>query len=84
MSTFYLFKGDYIRLRDITFSYELAQSVIQKFKATSAVFYVRGTNLWTWVKDKNLGFDPEQGVSSQTNMEVFIPKTITIGFKLGF
>jgi len=83
-STFYLFKGGFVRLRDITLSYRIAQAVIQKLGATNAVLYIRGNNIWTWVQDKRLGFDPEQGVTSQTNMEVFIPKTITIGFNLGF
>ena len=83
-STLYLFKGDYIRLRDVMFGYQVGQSLIQELGLTGAMFYVRGTNLWTWVKDKNFGFDPEQGVSSQANMEVFIPKTVAIGFKIRF
>ena len=83
-STLFLFKGDYIRLRDIMFGYGLNQSLIQKLGLTNAMIYVRGTNVWTWVKDKNLGLDPEQGISSQVNMEVFIPKTVIIGIKLGF
>jgi hypothetical protein len=29
-------------------------------------------------------FDPEAGVSSETNLEVFIPKTITVGLNIGF
>ena len=66
------------------FGYGLNQSLIQKLGLTNAMIYVRGTNVWTWVKDKNLGLDPEQGISSQVNMEVFIPKTVIIGIKLGF
>jgi hypothetical protein len=40
--------------------------------------------LFTWVKDKNLPFDPEQGTSSATNLNVFIPKTVTVGLSLAF
>ena len=83
-STFYLNKGDYIRLRNIQLGYDVPKTVLSKINIASATFYVRGTNLWTWVKDKNLSFDPEQGVSSQTNLEVFIPKTITAGVNIGF
>lgn len=83
-STFYLNKGDYIRLRNVQIGYDIPKSAISKLNIASATFYVRGTNLWTWVKDKNLSFDPEQGVGSQTNLEVFIPKTITAGVNIGF
>jgi TonB-linked SusC/RagA family outer membrane protein len=83
-STFYLNKGDYIRLRNIQLGYDLPKSVTSRLKISTASFYVRGTNLWTWVKDKNLSFDPEQGIGSLTNLEVFIPKTITAGVNIGF
>ena len=83
-STFYLFKGDFIRLRNIQVGYDIPKTLLSKAKISSAFLYVRGTNLWTWVKDKDLSFDPEQGVSSQTNLDVLIPKTMTIGINLGF
>jgi TonB-linked SusC/RagA family outer membrane protein len=83
-STFYLSEGDFIRLRNIQLAYDLPKSLLSKIKVESASFYVRGVNLWTWVGDKTLGWDPEQGVSSQTNLDVLIPKTITFGVNLGF
>jgi TonB-dependent starch-binding outer membrane protein SusC len=83
-STFYLSEGDFIRLRNIQLGYDLPSTVLSKLKISNLFFYVRGTNLWTWVKDKNLPFDPEQGVASQQNLDVFIPKTITVGLNLGF
>jgi len=83
-STRYLNKGDYIRLRNIQIGYDLSKDILSKLKINSAFFYVRGTNLWTAVKDKNLPFDPEQGIASTTNLEVFIPKTITAGVNIGF
>lgn len=83
-STLYLYKADYIRLRDITLSYQLPSEVLKRIGIGSANFYVRGTNLWTWVRDKNLPWDPEQGISSQTNLNIFIPKSLTVGLNLGF
>ena len=83
-STFYLAKGDYIRLRNVQIGYQLPKSILRKLNIGSFSAYIRGTNLITLVKDKNLGFDPEQGINSSTNLDVFIPKTITIGFNLGF
>lgn len=83
-STLYMFKGDYIRLRNIQLGYTLPQTLLPKLRLGSAFFYVRGTNVWTWVKDKNAAFDPEQGVASEANLQVFIPKTLTVGLNLGF
>ena len=83
-STFYLQKGDFIRLREIQLGYSLPKSLLAKANLSSANFYIRGTNLWTWVKDKDLAFDPEQGTGSQSNLNVFIPKTVTVGLSVGF
>ncbi|MDQ3278541.1 MAG: SusC/RagA family TonB-linked outer membrane protein, partial [Bacteroidota bacterium] len=83
-SSFYLNKGDFIRLRNVQLGYTFPKDLIGKARLTNAFLYVRGTNLFTWVKDKNLPFDPEQGVASQTNLDVFIPKTVTVGLNLGF
>lgn len=83
-STFYLNKGDFVRLRNLQVGYNLPKDVLGKIRFSSAFIYVRGTNLATWVKDDNLPFDPEQGTASQTNLNVFIPKTISVGLNLGF
>ncbi|HYC28041.1 MAG TPA: hypothetical protein VEB42_04480, partial [Chitinophagaceae bacterium] len=83
-STFWLNKGDFIRVRNLQLGYNVPRSILSRVKASSAFFYVRGTNLFTWVKDKNLPFDPEQGVTSATNLNVFIPKTMTVGLNLSF
>lgn len=84
LSTFYLNKGDFIRLRNIQLGYTVPASIASRAKLSNAFLYVRGTNLFTWVKDDNLPFDPEQGTDSQSNLNIFIPKTITVGLSLGF
>ncbi|HEV7329883.1 MAG TPA: TonB-dependent receptor [Flavisolibacter sp.] len=83
-STFYLAKGDFIRLRNIQLGYNLPKDFISKISLTNAFIYVRGTNLATWATDENLPWDPEQGTASQSNLNVFIPKTVTIGLNVGF
>lgn len=83
-STFFLQKGDFVRLREIQVGYNLPKEVLAKAGISSANFYVRGTNLFTWVKDKNLAFDPEQGTNSASNLNVFIPKTVTVGLSVAF
>ena len=83
-STFWINKGDYVRLRNIQLGYKLPKELLDKVKLSSAFFYVRGTNLWTWVRDEGLPFDPEQGTTSASNLNVFIPKTVSVGLNLAF
>lgn len=83
-STFFLQQGDFVRLREIQLGYNLPKEILAKAGISSANFYVRGTNLFTWVKDKNLAFDPEQGTNSASNLNVFIPKTVTVGLSVAF
>jgi hypothetical protein len=84
LSTRYLYKGDYMRLRNIQFGYNFPKAVTDKMHLGSLNIYLRGTNLWTFGTDKNLPYDPEAGIASSTNFEVFIPKTFAGGIKIGF
>ena len=83
-STRWLYKGNYIRLRNLQFGYEISPAVLKKAHMDRVFIYIRGTNLATFGTDKNLPYDPEAGVNSQANLEVLIPKTIAAGIKLGF
>jgi len=83
-STYNLNDGSFVRVRDIQLGYTLPKAYAEKLKIGSANIYVRGTNLFTWVKDENLPFDPEQGTGSASNLNVFIPKTVTVGLSLAF
>jgi TonB-linked SusC/RagA family outer membrane protein len=83
-STRFLFRGDFIRLRNISFGYTAPSALTQKLHLTSVNFYVRGTNLWTKVYDKNIPFDPEQNINSQSNLNVFYNKAVTVGLSIGF
>jgi TonB-dependent starch-binding outer membrane protein SusC len=83
-STRFLQKGDFIRLRNITLGYTLDPKVASKIKVSSLNVYVRGTNLWTKTYDKNLTIDPEQGVNSLSDLNVYYSKTITAGINIGF
>ncbi len=83
-STRFLYKGDFIRLRNIVFSYSASPSLVKKLKLTALKFYVRGTNLWLKTYDDRLPFDPEQGVTSQSNLNVLYNKSVTAGLNIGF
>ncbi len=55
----FLYDGDFFRIRDLTIAYEFDQKVLDKLSIGGLKVFVRGTNLYTWVKDKNMGYDPE-------------------------
>ena len=83
-STRFLYKGDFIRLRNITISYTANSKLTKSLKIAALRFYVRGTNLWTKTYDPRLPFDPEQGVNSQSNLNVLYNKSVTAGLSIGF
>jgi TonB-linked SusC/RagA family outer membrane protein len=92
-STRFLYKGDYLRLRNVTLGYTLPSSVVKRLHLTSLRVYARGTNLWTKTYDKNLTLDPEQGGSSSIgssttvgtgNLNVLYNKAFTAGINIGF
>ncbi len=83
-STRFLYKGDFIRLRNLTIAYNLSSEIVNKLKISGLRFYVMGTNLWTKTYDKNLTIDPEQGTTSNSNLNVFYTKSITAGINLTF
>jgi TonB-linked SusC/RagA family outer membrane protein len=83
-STRFLYKGDYIRLRDVQLSYAIPKSALDKAHISNLSIYLRGTNLLTFATDKNLSVDPELGANSLTDFQVFNPKTVSAGIKIGF
>jgi TonB-linked SusC/RagA family outer membrane protein len=83
-SSRWYYKGDFIRLRDLTLSYDFPKLLIEKGKLNSIAIYVKGTNLWTKAFDKNITFDPEQGFNGNNDLQVYIQRTISAGIKVGF
>ncbi|OQP63457.1 hypothetical protein A3860_24245 [Niastella vici] len=80
-----LFKGDYIRLRNIQAMYRInSKTVLDKMHITALSVYVRGTNLWRKTYDKNLLNDPEQGILGLNQQQVLPTKSATIGLNITF
>lgn len=81
ISSRFLYKGDFIKLKNLSIGYDLKK--LAYFKnipgITKLYLYGRGTNLWTRTFDDQLPYDPESGT-------VTIPqfKTYTIGLNVGF
>ncbi|MPQ47479.1 SusC/RagA family TonB-linked outer membrane protein [Marinifilum sp. N1E240] len=64
-SSRYLEDGSYLKLRNVTLSYNLPESVLTKMKLKSVKFFVTGENLWTLTDFS--GTDPEVAVIGDTN-----------------
>ncbi len=84
-STRWLHNGAYMRLRDIGIGYSFDQKMLESIGFFSGIdIVVRGTNLWTWVKDKTLKYDPEVGNSGLTTLATPPIKSVTMQINLKF
>jgi TonB-linked outer membrane protein, SusC/RagA family len=82
-STRYLYDGSYIRLRDVTLAYNLPAAWLQRMgKLGGARLYVRASNLYTYVRDKRLPYDPEVSVTGQLDNKPPVPRTVVFGIDL--
>ncbi len=88
MSSRWVEDGSYFRLKTVTFSYLLPQSLVEKVSLKKIMVYVSGQNLYTWTAFK--GYDPEFSLNSDVmNSGVYyagIPQTrmLIAGIRVGF
>lgn len=74
--------ASFLRLRNVTLSYTMPQSVLEKLKHFSSIrVYVLGQNLLTWTKWK--GLDPEDDNNISLS-EYPNPRAITAGIDISF
>ncbi len=86
-STYFLEKGDFFRINNITIGYTLPQSLLRKARINSLRVYVTGQNLFTFTNYS--GFTPEilnggvldAGIERETYPSV---RTYAFGINLGF
>ena len=82
-STRFLLDNDFLRLKDITLSYNIPASLLKKVKINSANVYIQGRNLLTFASQDIV--DPEHGgASGYSYFEIPPVKTITFGVEIGF
>jgi TonB-linked SusC/RagA family outer membrane protein len=79
-SSRYIESNDYIRLRNLSLSYNLPKSVISKASFTNARFFVSGTNLFTITNYR--GIDPETAIGGNDVFKYPVNKTITVGIDI--
>lgn len=84
-STRWLHDGDFMRLRDLGVGYSFDSDQLKGTFINGLTLSVRGTNLFTWLKDDRLEYDPEVetgiGFSNLTTPPI---KTITFNINLNF
>ena len=81
-SSRFILDNDYLRLKDITLSYNLPKSLINKASINMITVYVQASNYWTWAQQDIC--DPEQRVNGFAYFEMPNNKTLTFGLEIGF
>lgn len=66
-STRYLYDGDHIRLKNVELGYRFTKDILNIQGINGVYVYLRATNLWTYVFDNKLEFDPESNSNAYTN-----------------
>jgi TonB-linked SusC/RagA family outer membrane protein len=77
----FLEKGDYLRLKDLTLSYQLPRALTQRVGLDNARIYLNAVNLYTW-HDVSY-WDPERDVTGGNYIVFPQSKTFSVGVELG-
>jgi len=80
----FLYAGDYLRIKDVTFGYDLNNEITDLIGFDGLRLFVRGTNLFTWVKDDLLKYDPEVSATGFTSLTTPPVKSIIFGINVKF
>lgn len=84
-STRYLYDGSYVRLRDVTLAYNFPPSALQSMgKLGGLRLYARASNLYTWLKDERLPYDPEVQVTGMLDNKPPVARTVVFGIDVNF
>lgn len=83
-SSRFAYDGSYIRLREAELAYDFDRDFLDRINLTQLRVYVKGNNLWTWIKDDRLERDPEAGLNGRLNQEIPISRTVFAGLNISF
>lgn len=81
-STRHLEDGSYLRLKNVTLSYTVPKTILQKIKVEGLRIYLMGENIYTWTKFS--GWDPESSLDGTSWFKYPNPKTYSVGLDLTF
>jgi len=71
---------DFIRIQDITLTYDFPKKLLEKMNLASLRFVISGKNIYTFTKW--IGADPESGRTARDELYP-MPRTITFGINVG-
>jgi TonB-linked SusC/RagA family outer membrane protein len=80
-TTRFVESGDFLRLRNATFSYQVPSNLLQKAKINSLKLFVQGQNIYTW--HSFLGYDPEIFGGINNGAQYPALRTFTVGLNIG-
>ena len=81
-STERIAKGDFIRMKEISVTYEFPKTMVSKLSLSNLSLKIQGTNLFLLYADKKLnGQDPE--FFNSGGVAVPVPKQFTLTLRLG-
>lgn len=83
-STRFLYDGDFIRLRNVQLGYILPSKWSNQIGLDNITLSLTGVNLWTWVKDSRLKYDPEIRPNGFTNLTSPPIKSVTFNVNINF
>lgn len=81
-STRFLFDNNYLRLKSLTFGYNLPSDYLSKIGLSNVRFFVQADNVFTFQSHK--GIDPEQAFNGVTNRRSPQYRTISTGVTVSF
>lgn len=87
-SSRFVYSANFVKLKNLSLTYSLPQSILGRAKMHSVEVYISGQNLFTITKYP--GFDPEVTNASNAELQgvemavVPNPRTYTVGFRVGF
>ncbi|MHC5362757.1 SusC/RagA family TonB-linked outer membrane protein [Myroides sp. LJL110] len=76
----FLVDRSFLKLKNLTFSYDLPREFLSKAKIASASVFVQGENLFTWTKEQ--GLDPEQTFDGVTYYRYPAMRTFSVGINV--
>ena len=80
LSSRFLEEASYLRLKNISLSYNLPESLINRVKMKKVRVYVSAENIWTITGYK--GFDPEVAINGTTSNSIPGVKVVSFGLKI--
>ena len=83
-SSRHLYKGDYVRLKNLTVGYDLSAGIVETLGIDGLTISLRGTNIKTWLKDEGLKLDPEVRADGYTYLTTPPVESYTLGVNLKF